>query len=61
MSEAYSKEFCKWCGTYFSWEENTDPNDVESHYMAWNACKKEVLRIIENTPFTDIKEKIEKL
>ena len=42
-----SKEFNKWAAGYFSWEDHPDMNDVESCELAWNACKRRVLEILE--------------
>jgi hypothetical protein len=42
----YSKEFNEWAICYFSWEENPDPKEIESHWMAWNACKLRILKTI---------------
>lgn len=43
----YSKEFNLWAAPYFSWSENIDPKDVESHAMAWKGCKNAILKILE--------------
>ena len=48
MNESYSKEFNLWAAGYFSWVENIDDKDVESHYMAWLRCKHAILKILES-------------
>jgi len=58
-------EFNKWAGSYFSWEEISDPKDVESCYIAWAACRNKVLKILDkysnSADVSYIKEEIEKL
>lgn len=38
----YSKEFNEWATRY-----PIDPKDLESHWMAWNACRLQSLKILE--------------
>ena len=41
-----SKEFNNWAAAFFSWEENVCEHEVESHELAWHACRNQVLEIL---------------
>lgn len=58
-------EFNKWAGSFFSWEEQPNPRDVEACYVAWSACKNKVLNILDkysnSADVSYIKDDVEKL
>lgn len=62
MNEKYSKEFNQWAAGYFSWTDPIDHNDVESHWMAWNASRNRAEDIVKSTETKEqILEKLDKL